>query len=348
MSQWYYAKEGRQNGPVGIEELKSLARSGTLSRTDLVWNQSMKDWLPAGGIEGIFDAAAIPSGTPPPVAGNPYATPDSAWIQAPGVQVALGEEIEPGSDPIGVGKCIQRGFDLTVKQVLTLMLTALIAFAVLFAVSLPFSMAQGFSQMRGNTPMPPPEIMKDPVAAFQWGMQTQFTLMYFLQQAVSLVASSFLVGGAYRICLNVASGLPASPGQLFGESGKMLRILAIYVLMNIPSWLGFFALAYLPITAGGVVMAILWLVMMVLWIRVGFSMLAVVDRNLGVGESLKYSISITRNNTWRLIGLGILSFLIAALGLMACIIPGLFTVPVAFMAFTVAYRWLQYGRRVAG
>lgn len=347
MSQWFYAKDGSQKGPVTIDELRAFAQSGELGRGDLVWNGSMKDWQPAGGIDGIFDAAAIPSGTSP-VAGNPYATPDSAWIHAPGVQVTLGEEIEPGSDPIGVGKCIQRGFDLTVKQVLTLVLTALISVAILFAVSLPFSMAQGFSQFRGNTPMPPPEIMKDPVAAFQWGIQTQFTLMYFLQQAVSLVASSFLVAGAYRISLNVVSGLPASPGQLFGESGKMMRILAIYVLMSIPSWLGVFALAFLPIAVGGTIMAILWLVMVALWIRAGFSMIAVVDRNMSVWESLKYSISITRNNTWRLIGLSILSFLIAGLGLLACGFPGLFTVPVAFMAFTVAYRWLQYGRRVAG
>lgn len=348
MSQWFYAKDGSQKGPVTIDELRAFAQSGALGRGDLVWNGSMKDWQPAGGIDGIFDAAAIPSGTPPPVSGNPYATPDSAWIHAPGVQVALGEEIEPGSDPIGVGKCIQRGFDLTVKQVLNLVLTALITFAVLFAISLPFSMAQGFSQLRGTTPMPPPEIMKDPVAAFQWGMQSQFTVMYFIQQAVTLVATSFLIGGAYRICLNVASGLPASPGQLFGEGGKMMRILAIYALMSIPGWIGAVALAYLPISVGGAVMGVFWLASIALWIRVGFSMVAVVDRNLGVGESLKYSIAITRNNTWRLLALNILSFLIAGLGVLACLIPGLFTVPVAFMAFTVAYRWLQYGRRVAG
>ena len=107
MSQWYYAKDGRQNGPVGFEELKSLAQSGALSRTDLVWNTSMKDWLPSAQVDGIFDAVAVPVGTPSSAPGNPYATPDSAWVQS--AVPAVLPEIEPGSEPIGVIACIQKG-----------------------------------------------------------------------------------------------------------------------------------------------------------------------------------------------------------------------------------------------
>jgi len=146
--------------------------------------------------------------------------------------------------------------------------------------------------------------------------------------------------------LNVASNLPATPGQLFGEGAKTVRILGISIILSIPQWIGYAAFATSDIRVGGAVFLVTTLIGLVMWLRLAFSAMAVVDRDLGMIEALKYSVSITRNNTLRLFGLSILAFLLAMLGVLLCGIGAFFTVPIALMALTVAYRWLQYGRGV--
>lgn len=65
---WYFAKNGRREGPVSFERLKQLARSGWLARDDLVWQEGMADWIPAGQAEGLF-AGGISRLLQKPIAG---------------------------------------------------------------------------------------------------------------------------------------------------------------------------------------------------------------------------------------------------------------------------------------
>ena len=57
---WYYAQEGRRNGPVSLEELRSLARSGGLKAEDLVWSSGMESWTSAASVPGLLPAALPP------------------------------------------------------------------------------------------------------------------------------------------------------------------------------------------------------------------------------------------------------------------------------------------------
>ncbi len=64
---WYYEKDNQQAGPVSREELERLLRGGTISATNLVWNQDMPDWKPAGETLGIDDIPALsPADSPAP------------------------------------------------------------------------------------------------------------------------------------------------------------------------------------------------------------------------------------------------------------------------------------------
>lgn len=60
MADWHYTSGGRQHGPVSEDQLKSLVASGTIRPSDLVWNPSMPQWVPAGqaGVLGAAMAAA--------------------------------------------------------------------------------------------------------------------------------------------------------------------------------------------------------------------------------------------------------------------------------------------------
>lgn len=67
MTQWYYKKDGEKQGPVTSEQLKELATSGELQRTDSVWREGMIKWAKAKAIKGLFAAVANNPTEPPPV-----------------------------------------------------------------------------------------------------------------------------------------------------------------------------------------------------------------------------------------------------------------------------------------
>jgi hypothetical protein len=58
MSDWYYARDGRQAGPVELSTLQGLMQSGELRATDLVWAEGMPQWVPADLIPALAGAGA--------------------------------------------------------------------------------------------------------------------------------------------------------------------------------------------------------------------------------------------------------------------------------------------------
>lgn len=333
MTQWYYARGGQQHGPVSLDELRSLAASGQLEAKDLVWNPSMADWLPAGTVGGIIGAA--PS--------NPYAVSAVSLVPASMEEIrSAAVEIEPGSEPFEITTSLSRGFELTKRHFLVLFLGLLIYMAISMAVTMPFSIAQTMLQMKDIQSAPPPP--SDPMEAFSYGFRSQMTPLYFISQIVSLAVSSYLIAGCMKIALNVVSGARAEVGQLFSQGGNFPKVFALSVLYCIPSWIGLGIMAF-SLHTGLIVMGVLMILSLFLWIRVGFAGYAVVDRNMGLVDALKYSISLTRNNSLRVVGLGIMTILIFILGAIPCFLGLIFIVPMLMVVWTVAYRWMQYGRR---
>lgn len=76
--EWYYALNGKQEGPVSGTELKRLAGSGELRATDLVWTEGMKEWSAASSVKGLFPVAAPPRPPGPPPFRQPAARARSA------------------------------------------------------------------------------------------------------------------------------------------------------------------------------------------------------------------------------------------------------------------------------
>jgi GYF domain 2 len=88
-TEWYYAKDNQQLGPIPASQLKQLATSGQLSPDDLVWKEGMAEWSPAGRVKGLFDApaaAAAPMAAATPAAAREpqrgYVPPSQAYGQA--------------------------------------------------------------------------------------------------------------------------------------------------------------------------------------------------------------------------------------------------------------------------
>jgi hypothetical protein len=79
-SQWFYGRDGAQQGPVADDELKRLAESGGIRPHDLVWREGMAQWQPAQQVPGLFAALDAP----PPIPGQPGPGAPAPYYAPPG------------------------------------------------------------------------------------------------------------------------------------------------------------------------------------------------------------------------------------------------------------------------
>ena len=147
---------------------------------------------------------------------------------------------------------------------------------------------------------------------------------------ITQVFSIFIGLGLARIGLNLVSGKEVSVGMLFGEGDKLLRALGATILFGLMMFCGL-----LLLIVPGVYIAL----------RYGQYMVAIVDRDMGIMESLSYSSSLTTNNRLNLLLLYLLAMAIVIAGMLACGVGLIFAGPVVWLMYLVAYRWMQYGHR---
>ena len=334
MGEWYYAHEGQQLGPVPTSELQHLISSGALdAKTCLVWKEGMADWQAAATIPEVMppspDAAPTMAGTPQlgadptfaaPVPGSLGIAQPSPGLPGYGQSTFSGvPEIAPGSQPLGIGACISRGFELTKRHFGIIFLTGLIYFGIMMGISIVLGVAEvAMGIGTGNM-----GIDKTPQSASPAALGVSFIL-----EVISNVVSIFLSLGVTRIGLKLVSGEPAEVGMLFGEGSKLLRTIGASILY----WL-MVSIGLLLLIVPGIYLAI----------RFGQFQSAIVDRDLGVLDSLAYSSDITTNNRMSLFGLAVLNMLIVLAGAIALCIGMIFAIPIVWLASLTAYRWLQYG-----
>jgi uncharacterized membrane protein len=318
MSEWFYAKGGAQSGPVSFEQLRQIASSGGIDAKDLVWTSHMKDWQPAGEVEGLLAPSLVIDGQPAPDPSNPYAAPQSTWNEP----VTRGDdplaEIIPGSDPIDVAACVKRGFELTKRNFGMILLVGLVYVLVYFTANLIFTTVGGLvlASMQSSQPDSSMAIVA-------------FTAVF---QIFSMLFSLYLGLGMTRVGLNLVSGKEVSVGQLFGEGGKLMRMTGASIIYYAMVFLGL-----LLFIVPGIYLAL----------RFMYYQTAIVDRNMGVIESLSYSSSITTNNRLNLFLLGILGIAIVIAGFLALVVGLVFAMPIVWLSWMVAYRWMQHGRLAA-
>jgi hypothetical protein len=99
MSEWYFMTGGEQQGPVTASQLKGLAAAGTLGPEDLVWNQSMTEWVPARRVKGLpFAGQAAKPAAAKPAAAQPAAAARRAVVETPPPEPEPEESAPPPAD----------------------------------------------------------------------------------------------------------------------------------------------------------------------------------------------------------------------------------------------------------
>ncbi|MCU0797020.1 MAG: GYF domain-containing protein [Akkermansiaceae bacterium] len=60
-NEWWLSRSGEKFGPVTFDQVVEAAKAGRLEpRTDLLFGGDLKDWTPAGQVEGVFEKISKP------------------------------------------------------------------------------------------------------------------------------------------------------------------------------------------------------------------------------------------------------------------------------------------------
>lgn len=354
MNNWFYAHHGEQKGPVSEEELIRLAARGEfLPAKDLVWREGMSDWkkvaeVPELNLAGTpSSGSAIDSSAPVTrsvTSQDPYQAPTASPYLSNPTEVDDPPEIEPGSLPLQIADCISRGFDLTKRYFGIVLAVWAIYFGISLALGFVFStinaLVGGMSSAgSGSYGSAPPQT----IGAI--GIQ-------LVMQLISQLISIYFTMGLARFGLNLISGKPAGIELIFGQGSKLVRgcfasLLVGLIVAFFPVVLGLVGMALqqgAPAVVAGVALG--FIPSIYLGLRYGQFLNAMVDRDLGIMESLQYSATITQNNKWALLGLSVLLILIQIAGALALCVGLIFTTPLVWLINLVAYRWLRHGHAV--
>jgi hypothetical protein len=99
--EWYYSNNGQQAGPVSEEQLAELFRNGTVKPSVLVWNETMTEWTPIGGVDAFaVPAPELPAAAPP----APVDSPPTLSAAPPLAAAAPMAASSLGSAPSGMGE----------------------------------------------------------------------------------------------------------------------------------------------------------------------------------------------------------------------------------------------------
>jgi hypothetical protein len=95
---WFYAKNGSQQGPLSTDEIKSRIAMGEIGPDDLAWCEGMSDWMPIGQIPQLKIEAPAREEAPPPMVGVPSMSSSPSPYQSPASPGSPAQMI-PGQTP---------------------------------------------------------------------------------------------------------------------------------------------------------------------------------------------------------------------------------------------------------
>lgn len=187
--------------------------------------------------------------------------------------------------------------------------------------------------------------------------------------AVGMIIASFvplgiLMGpmmcGIYLALFKLRRGQPVEFGDLFkgfdyfGESliAALLHMVPVFVIV-VPTYIGFYIGMFAMMGHGGGepdsglllgffgFFAVIWIVIIVVLILISvaftFAYPLIVDRRLSGFEAVKLSMKAAMANFWGLLGLMLLSGLLAFAGVLLCYVGWFLVMPITFGAIAVAY-----------
>ena len=300
--------DGNEYGPVPVDQLRQWVREGRANAQTQVRREGDPSWSPLGGLAELADVFNAPPTIAPPGSHTGAAAPGPIF---------------DGDYDLDISGCVSRSYGLFKSDMGTPLLATLIYFGIIMGLGI-----------LGAIPL----------------IGTLFSL-------ASWVIGGPLLGGFYYVLLRLARREMTSPGDVFaGFSAQFVQLFlgqlvpGLFALLCMLPALVVFLIGMLPVLqhqqsepsvgpmiAAGVAFVICLPVM--IWITTNwvFTLLLIVDRKLDFWTAMKTSWRRVSRHWWTVFGLLIIVGLINLLGLIACCVGMLFTIPIGVGAMVQAY-----------
>ncbi len=290
--------DGKEYGPVTTEQLRDWITQGRANAQTQVRPEGDTDWIALGALPEFADAAGTAT-APPPL-----------------MTVALSvDEMAARDYRLEIGSCIGRGWELlkanvgllvggTVLVMLAQMAVGILPFLGLIAQLILGGALTGgmywlfIRAIRGESGG-----VGDAFAGFSRGF-AQLMLGHIVPQLLILLIV-FPVAFAFGLGVGLSSQRSGTITPLFVIAGVLLAV-------GLPFMIYF---------------SVCWF----------FTLPLIIDKQIDFWPAMKLSRSVVRKHWWSVFGLLFVSSLVAAAGLLACIVGILFTGPIAIGAMMYAY-----------
>ena len=153
-------------------------------------------------------------------------------------------------------------------------------------------------------------------------------LLPLVANLIEQVFSLFLGMGALRDGHLLSTGEEPAVSELFSQGSKLLSAIGASILFLIAFLLGLILLIIHRVYVS---------------IRLGFFQQAIVEKDLGAIDSLKYSWELTEGNAMPLLGLFPLGIVITIAGALALLVGLVWAIPTAWLSLIIAFRYLHGG-----
>jgi hypothetical protein len=209
---------------------------------------------------------------------------------------------------------ISEAWQMFTRQWSTWVLMMLVLYLIVFAVYVPFMFIVGALT-------PTPTVDGDVVVApvFPTGMVLVLPLLYLALFA----AIAWLSGGIYQAGFKQLRGEPISVGDLFSGGPYFARMLGAIVIIAVLAGIG----ALLCLVPGLIVYGLTLLTFPI-----------IVASGKGTIDAIKTSIEVTKQDWLMFTLFAIVLYAIASLGVLACGVGILATMPILFLSQVLAYR----------
>ena len=272
---------------------------------------------------------------------NPYAPPEAELTPlGPRGELTF---LDGDAPPFSIPGALEMGTRLFRERAGLAIGVMLATLAINVLVQLAILAALGALQAGGASPIA--------VVASQVG----FTLLGYVEQF-------WLWAGVIAVLLKVARGEPASFDEMFKGGRFLVRFFLVALLLFAGFMIVVFLLAMVAgfviaaIQAGGggnngavpTTLAVVFVgfglvLFFYLWARLGQFPFVMVDRNAGMFESLGHSLELTRGRTVEMIGFNVVCSLVSMVGVLACVVGVIVTMPLSALILTSGYVMLNGG-----
>jgi hypothetical protein len=321
MAMIFVNRDSQNIGQFTEQEISNGLQSGQFFPADLGWQEGMETWQPLSAFTNLpAPGSAVPAGRPAP----PACESPSANFQQPG--------------RIRFDECLSKGWDCFKANWGLCVVATLIFFAVSAVVQIPVQFAQPVLTRFQSSPPP------------VWIMATAgvvFLFFYLLATGVSAILSA---GFMYFFIETLRTGKAKLDNIFVGFRGSawiqlllamLVWLAAVFLMALVFVVPGALLAASMKSPVPAIVSVVLLLIPLVYFaVGIAFVFPLIADKKIGFWEAILTSLKTVNRQWFQAFGLLVLVALIGAVGMLACCVGMLASMPLAYLIWGQGYRQL--------